>query len=320
MQRTRGVHRDEGQVHFVLGNRREFLLGLLAFFLQSLKRQLVVPQIDAGLLLELIGEVLDDAHVEVFTAEEGVAVGRLHLEDAVADLQDRDVEGAAAQVVDDDLLAVVLVQAVGERRSGRLVDDAQDFQAGDLAGVLGRLTLGVVEVGRNRDDGLLDLFAEMLLSSFLHLLQDEGRDLLGRIVLAVGFHPGVAVRALYDLVGHHVPILLDHRVGEAAADKALDGEQGVGRVGDSLALGRLADEAFAVVEDGDNRRRGPNAFGVLDHFRLLAVHDGHARIGRAQVDADDLAHIESCSLLNGGRRLKGLRVKHPVSYRRPRFE
>jgi len=67
----------------------------------------------------------------------GVAVGGLDLEDAVADFQDGDVERAAAQVVDGDLLVALLVQAVGEGGGGRLVDDAQDLEAGDLAGVLG---------------------------------------------------------------------------------------------------------------------------------------------------------------------------------------
>jgi hypothetical protein len=71
----------------------------------------------------------------------GVAVGRLHLEHAVADLEDRDVERAAAEVVDGDRLVLLLVEAVGERRRGRLVDDALDVEAGDLAGVLGRLAL-----------------------------------------------------------------------------------------------------------------------------------------------------------------------------------
>jgi hypothetical protein len=46
--------------------------------------------------------IIDDAHVEILAAEEGVAVGRLHLEHAVADFQHRDVEGAAAEVVDRD--------------------------------------------------------------------------------------------------------------------------------------------------------------------------------------------------------------------------
>ena len=86
--------------------------------------------------------------VEILAAEEGVAIGGFHLEHAVADFEDRNVEGAAAQVVNRDRAVVLLVHAVGERGGGRLVDDAKHFEPGDLAGVLGRLALGVVEIGR----------------------------------------------------------------------------------------------------------------------------------------------------------------------------
>ena len=106
------------------------------------------------------------ALVEVVAAEVGVAVGREDLEDALADLEDRDVERAAAEVVDGDLLVLLLVEAVGQRGRGRLVDDAHDVEAGDLAGVLGRLALGVVEVGRDGDDRVGDLLAEVVLGVF----------------------------------------------------------------------------------------------------------------------------------------------------------
>src|SRR3569833_456087 len=300
VQRARGVHRDEGQVHVVLGDGAELLLGLFGLFLQTLQGQLVLAQVDALLLLELVGQVVDQAQVEVLAAQEGVAVGGLHLEHAVADLQDRDVEGAAAEVIDGDLAAFVLFQAVGQGGRGRLVDDAQHFQAGDLAGVLGGLALGVVEVGRDGNDRLLDLLAEEGFGVVLDLAEDEGGYLLGRIVLAESAHPGVAVRTLDDLVGHHALVLGHHRVIEIAADQALDGEEGVGGVSHRLALGGLAAEAFPVFLAGHDRRRGARALRVLDHLGLLAVHDGDARVGGAEVDADDLAH-GSCRNSVGGR-------------------
>ena len=101
-------------------------------------------------------------------------------EDAVGDVEQRDVESAAAQVEDQDrLLLVALVQAVGQRGGGRLVDDAVDRQARDLAGLLGGLTLGVAEVGRNRDDGVGDGLAQVGLGVRFELLQDQGADFLG---------------------------------------------------------------------------------------------------------------------------------------------
>ena len=67
------------------------------------------------LLHEALGEPVDDAAVEVLAAEVGVAVGRAHLEDAAAQLEDRDVEGAAAEIVDGD--ALVLGAAPSRRRA-----------------------------------------------------------------------------------------------------------------------------------------------------------------------------------------------------------
>ena len=126
-------------------------------------------------------------------------------------------------------------------------------------------------------------------------------DLRRRIALAVRLDPGVAVAGLDDLVGDELLVLLHHRVVVAAPDQALDREEGVFRIGDRLALGRLADETLAVVGEGDDRRRGAHAFGVLDDFRIFAFHDGDAGIRGAEVDADDLAHGSSSQLRRAGR-------------------
>ena len=82
--------------------------------------------------LEVVQDVADHRVVEVDPAEEHVAAGRLDLEDAVADLDDRDVERAAAEVVDEDALVELLADAVGERRRGRLVDDPDHVEVDQL--------------------------------------------------------------------------------------------------------------------------------------------------------------------------------------------
>jgi hypothetical protein len=262
MLRARGVGRDEGQVDLGLGRGRQLDLGLLGRFLQALERELVLAQVDALLALELVRQVVDEAHVEVLAAEEGVAVGRLHLEDAVADLEDRHVERAAAEVIDRDRAGRLLVEAVGQRRRRRLVDDAQHFEAGDLAGVLGGLALGVVEIGRDGDDRLVDALAEIGLRRLLHLHQGEGGDLRGRVALAVDLDPGVAVAGARSCRGRASDPSCDRRVVVAAADEALHREEGALRVRHRLALGRLADETLAVVGKGDDGRRGVGAFRI----------------------------------------------------------
>ena len=192
-------------------------------------------------VLELGDEPVDDALVPVVAAEVRVARGALDLEHAVADLEHRHVERAAAEVEDEDRLVVAfLVEPVRERGRGGLVDDAQHLEARDLAGLLGGLALGVVEVGGHGDDGLVHGLAEVALGVALQLHQDAGADLLRLVRLAVDV----------DLpVGAHVA--LDR------ADRAIG-------VGDGLALGDLADQDLAGLREGDDGRSRAGAFGVGD--------------------------------------------------------
>ena len=205
--------------------------------------------------------------VEVLAAEERIAVGRLHLEHAVADLKDRNVERAAAQIVDRDRRSPVdfFSKPIGQRGRGRLVDDAQHLKARDLAGVLGRLTLSVVEVGGDCDDRLINRIAEESLCVFLQLAQREGLR-SGSAVASPRLDPGVAIVARYDLIGDQIVETLRLSVIETAAQKALDGEQCVFRVGHRLALGRLTTAALTpsanAIMDGvvraPRRSRSPS--------------------------------------------------------------
>ena len=287
-----GVDRDVRQVDLGRRRRRQLDLGLLGRFLEALEGLLVLGQIDALVLLELRQQPVDDALVEVVAAQVRVTVGRLHLEDAVAQLEDRDVERAAAKVIDGDLLVLLLVQAVGEGRSGRLVDDALDVEAGDAAGILGRLALRVVEVGRDSDHGLGDLLAQVRLGIRLELLQDHRADLRRRVRLAVRDLDcdAVGLGILLDRVRHEAACALDLRVVPAAAHEALDRVDGVGRVGDRLALGHLADEALARLGEGHDRRDGSSALSARDDGWLAALHHGDDRVRRAEVNSNDSSH------------------------------
>ena len=87
-------------------------------------------------------------------------------------------------------------------------------EAGDLGGLDGRLALGVVEVGRHRDDRLADGVAQVGLGRLLELAQDHRRDFRRRVVLAVDLHLDRLVRPADDLVGNE--LLLARRLPCAA--------------------------------------------------------------------------------------------------------
>ena len=263
-----GFSRDIRQVDVRGGHAAQLDLGLLGRLAQTLHGDLVKAQIHAVGLLEFLNEVVDDARVKVVAAETVVARRGQHFDDAVADLQHGHVEGAAAEVVDHDLLVAFLVQTVGEGRRGRLVDDALDVKTGDLAGILGRLTLGVGEVGGDGDDGLGHALAEIGLGVGLELLQHHRGDLLRGVALVVDRH--FVIRA------------------HLALDR---GDRAVG-VRDGLALCHLADHTLAALGKGHDGRRGARAFGVRDNDSLAAFHNGYAAVGGSKVNTDDFTHDE----------------------------
>ena len=271
--------RDVGQVDLRLGRAGQLDLGLLRGLPQPLQRHLVLGQVGAVAVLEVLDQPVHDALVPVVAAEVVVTAGRLHLDHAVADLEQGHVEGAAAEVEDQDGGLGVLVQVVGQGRRGRLVDDAEHVQAGDGPGLLGRLPLRVAEVSGDRDHRVGDGLAQVGLGVPLELLQDERADLLRRELLAVD---------------------VDRPVG---AHLALDRPDGPVHVGHCLPLGDLADENLAVLREGDHGRRGPRALGVGDDRGLAALEDGDDGVGRPEVDAYRTCHeISPCSgCLFGGK-------------------
>ena len=207
----------------------------------------------------------------------GVAAGRLHLEDALGDLQHGNVEGAATEVEDEDGLVLLLVEAVGQGGRRRLVDDPEHLEAGDLAGLLGRGALGVVEVGRHGDDCLVDGVAQVALGVALQLLEDAGGDLLGVVALAV-----------------------DVDVPAVVAHVALDRSDGAVGVGDRLALGHLADEHLVGLGEPDHRGRRAGPLGVGDDGGFASLEDADDRVGGAEVDTDGLGHGECLHVRGGG--------------------
>jgi len=232
-----------------------------------------------------------DAVVEVLATQVRVTRGRLDLEDAVLDRQHRHIEGAATHVVDQHvaLTGTLLVQPVRDRSRGRLVDDAQHVETGDGPRVLGRLALRVVEVRRHGDHRILHRAAEVRLSSLLHLDEDHRRDLL-RVELLVLTHVvhldhRLVARARDHLERPQLAVRHDNLVRALAADQALGVEHRVLRVTSHLVLRRITDQALRVRERNVRRRRAV-ALVVRDDVHGVVLPDAHARVGRAQVNAN----------------------------------
>ena len=106
------AHRNERLVNLGLGRGRQFDLRLFRSFLQTLKRHLVFLQVNTVLVFELRREVVDDAHIKVFTAKERVTVGGFHFEQAVINFKDGYIECTTTKVIDRNRLCFFFVEPV----------------------------------------------------------------------------------------------------------------------------------------------------------------------------------------------------------------
>ena len=244
------VRGDERQVDVGFDDGGELHLRLLRRLFQTLQRHSISGEIDAVALLELAGDPVDDSLIEIVTAKMRVAIGGLDFDDPFPNFEDRDIERAAAKVVHGDCFVFLLVQSIRQGRRRRLVDDAHDFEPGNLARVLRRLALRIVEVRRHREHCLGDWLSDILLRGLFELLQDHRGDFGRRVLLPVRFDPYIAVRGADDSVRHHLHLFADFVV--APAHEALDREHRVLGIGDCLTLGDLTDEAFAALGERDN--------------------------------------------------------------------
>ena len=277
MQRAVGIGRDERQVDLSLLYLAELDLGLLGSFLEALGGHAIVGEIDAVRRLELLDEPIDDALIPVVATKLGVAVGALHFEDAIANLEHAHVERAATEVEHQDgFVFGALIEAVGQGRGGWLVDDAQDLEAGDLAGFFGGGALSIVEVGRDRDDGLGHNIAAIRLGVALELHQRASADLLCGVALAI-----------------------DVFAAPRGAHLALDAAEGAIWVGDCLTLGNFANEYFAGLTESHHAGGGACALGVGDDDWFARLEEGNDAVGGTEVDSDCLGHdgVLLCSVV-----------------------
>ena len=217
-----------------------------------------------------------------------VAVGGLHLHHAFADFQNRDVECAASEVIDGNGFVLLLVEPVSQSGRRRLIDDAENFQPRDSACILRRLPLAVVEVSRDGNHGLRNLFTQILLGGVFHLLENHGGDFRRRVFLPLRDHAHVSVRPRDHFVRDSLDLAL-HLV-EAAAHKTLDGINRVFRIGDGLPLGRLSYPALTGLCEGHHRWCRPATLRIGDDHGLAPLHYRNNRVCSPKVNPDNLAH------------------------------
>ena len=120
--------------------------------------------------------MLKQSPVKIIPTQRGVAPRGHDFEDTAAKLQDRDIKGATAEVINDKTTLSLLIKPISDCRGRRLVQKTQDRDASQTSCILRGLALSIIKVGRDSDHRAHDFLmanperircgAESLLSAF----------------------------------------------------------------------------------------------------------------------------------------------------------
>ena len=238
--------------------------------------------------------------VKILATEVCISACRHYFEDAVAYIQDRCIKCAATQVENEYILLAfhALSHTVCQRRRIWLINDPYYLNTCNLGRIDRGLSLRVVKVGWNGDDGLCYLVGDIVLilvqeplGHLLHLRQNEGRDLLGveGFVFIFEFYldEGLVFRPLDHSETPLIQILLNLLIAELHPNEPLRIANGVFGVSVRLIDGALAHQIAVLIERHLRRCRRPS-LKVDYNFNFVVSPDANARISRAKINANGI--------------------------------
>ena len=222
--------------------------------------------------------MVDNHLVEIITPKVRVTRSGEHFKHTISNFQHRHIKGSAAKVEHEDAFIALFIEAISQRRSRWLINDAQHFQAGDLAGVFGGLALGIVEVSGNGNDRLGHGFTEVLTGIFGQLAQHLCTHLFrGELLLENGTLNFDIGSRLLDGITHLFGFIIYFI--NTTSDETFDGIKRVVGVHHRLTFRDLTDQLILIFCVSHHRWSGAKALSIGDHGGLAALHHRDTTVG-----------------------------------------
>jgi len=281
-----------------LGRRGKNSLSSFTLSSKSSHGSGVFSHIVTSLSLEVSSTKFDKLVIEIFTAQMSITSSGLDFEDTVFDGQEGDIESTTTEIEDEDVsfTLTLSVETVSDSGSSGFVDDTEDVETSDNTGILGGLSLGIIEISGNGNNDVLDSLVKVSFSSFLHLGEDHGGDLFSveflGFTLELNADQRLAILTSLDLEGPELDVLLDDGVIELSSDKSLGIEDSVDGVSGNLVLSGITDKTF-VFSETDVRGGGSVTLIVGDDFNSIVDPDTDARVGGSEIDTDSSSGLAS---------------------------
>ena len=171
---------------------------------------------------------------------------------------------------------IALIKTESQGSSSRFVDNTTDIQTGNFTSFFGGLTLAVVEVSRHGYNCIRNLCTKIILGSFLHLLQDNRRNLLRSIETTVNINTRGVIIAANDFILYTTNLVSESVI--TLAHETLDRVYCFGRVSNRLTLSRVTYFTLTTVDKTYNRGSSTFTFRVRDDNGFITFHHSYAGI------------------------------------------
>merc|ERR1719316_390370 len=204
--------------------------------------------------LEVLNAEVHNAIIKVLASKVRVTCSGFHLEDPIFNRQQGDIEGTSTHIVDQHVALArgLLVKTIRDGCSSGFVDDPEYIQTSNGACILGGLALRVVEVSRDRDNGIVHFSAKVGLSCLLHLHENHGANFfcMKLFVFTHGIHhnDGLVPSAALNFERPQLDICLNGWIIELATNEPFGIKDSVLWIACNLVLCRITNQALRICE------------------------------------------------------------------------
>merc|ERR1711881_494293 len=198
---------------------------------------------------EFLNEMINHTVIEIFATEMCVTSSRFYFEDTVFNCEDGNIECTSAKIKDENIFLTIrfFIKTVSDGSCGGFVNNTHDIHTGNGTCVFGGLTLGIIEISWDCNDGIIDFFTEVSFSNFFHFAHDHRGDFFRKkffaFTLVINFDLWFSISFNY-IEWPMFLIRLDTRVSIFSTDQTFSIEHGVGWVHCSLIFSSITDQMF----------------------------------------------------------------------------
>ena len=148
---------------------------------ESQRKRIPIPTKSSGIpadvlllfSIKFLHEVIHHPIIKILTSQVGISYSGFHLEDSLFNRQNRNIKRPSSQIKYQHILffsrSGLLIKPISNGSSSGLIDNPQHIHPSNETDILSRMSLQVIEIGRNSNHNILHSLSKKVLSNLLHL-------------------------------------------------------------------------------------------------------------------------------------------------------